>query len=269
MHERFKGLIDIASSVGRALVVVTILWAGAQGQSTSQEHPGQYAPADIVNGSRLYGEQCATCHGPTGNAVGGVDLRRGRFRTAASDEDLKRVIASGIPDTAMPAFKLNAAELTGIVAFIRSGLDVNGRAAVIGDPRRGRGLFDGKGQCASCHRVNAAGPVGIAPDLSDVGSARTALSLHQSLVDPSSVMMPINRPVRLVTQKGQTIRGRRLNEDTYSVQLINEQGRLQTFLKADLREYEIVQVSPMPSYSKTLTPDEIADLVAYLLSLRG
>jgi mono/diheme cytochrome c family protein len=82
-------------------------------------------------------------------------------------------------------------------------------------------------------------------------------------------MMPINRPVRLVTQKGQTIRGRRLNEDTYSVQLINEQGRLQTFLKADLREYEIVQVSPMPSYSKTLTPDEIADLVAYLLSLRG
>jgi hypothetical protein len=51
--------------------------------------------------------------------------------------------------------------------------------------------------------------------------------------------------------------------------LINEQGRLQTVAKADLREYEIVQVSPMPSYRGKLTSEEIADLVAYLQSLRG
>jgi putative heme-binding domain-containing protein len=258
-------------SSARAVVAVAILGAGAQGlaQSTSQEHPGQYAPADIVNGSRLYGEQCASCHGPTGNAVGTVDLRRGRFRTAASDEDVKRVIASGFPNAGMPAFKFTAAELTGIVAYLRSGLDVNARAMVIGDSGRGRALFAGKGQCSSCHRVQGVGPAGIAPDLTDVGSARTSLSLHQSLLDPSSVMMPINRPVRLVTRSGQTIRGRRLNEDTYSIQLINEQGRLQSVAKADLREYEILQVSPMPSYKATLTTDEIADLLAYLLSLRG
>ena len=39
-------------------------------------------------------------------------------------------------------------------------------------------------------------------------------------------MLPINRPVRIVTRDGKTIRGRRLNEDTFTVQIIDEQERL-------------------------------------------
>jgi putative heme-binding domain-containing protein len=235
----------------------------------NEEHPGQYPQADIVNGSRLYGEQCVTCHGATGNAVGNVDLRRGRFRNASSDEDLKKVIASGVPNTAMPAFKLSDAELNGLVAYIRSGLDVKARALMVGNADRGKALFSGKGQCTSCHRVNGEGAIGPAPDLSDVAASRTAQSLHQSLVDPTSAMMPINRPVRIVTRTGQTIRGRRLNEDTYSIQVINEKGTLQSVLKSDVKEYEIIKASPMPSYRDKLTSGEIADLVAYLQSLRG
>jgi hypothetical protein len=84
-----------------------------------------------------------------------------------------------------------------------------------------------------------------------------------------SQMMPINRPVRIVTRDGRTIRGRRLNEDTYTVQLIDDQERLVSLVKADLREYTILTVSPMPSYKDKLTPDELADVVAYLLSLKG
>ena len=82
-------------------------------------------------------------------------------------------------------------------------------------------------------------------------------------------MWPINRPVRVVTRDGRTIRGRRLNEDTYTVQIIDEQERLVSLVKADLREYELGKTSPMPSVAKTFSGDEIADLVAYLLSLRG
>jgi mono/diheme cytochrome c family protein len=82
-------------------------------------------------------------------------------------------------------------------------------------------------------------------------------------------MWPINRPVRAVTRDGRTIRGRRLNEDTYTVQIIDEQERLVSLVKADLREYELGKTSPMPSVAKTFSGDEIADLVAYLLSLRG
>ena len=39
--------------------------------------------------------------------------------------------------------------------------------------------------------------------------------------------------------------------------------------KADLRDYEVGKTSPMPPASKILTPDEISDVLAYLLSLKG
>jgi hypothetical protein len=68
----------------------------------------------------------------------------------------------------------------------------------------------------------------VAPDLSDVGVARPAAAIHGSIVDPSSRMMPINRPVRIVMKDGTTITGRRLNEDTYTVQLIDEKERLRS-----------------------------------------
>jgi hypothetical protein len=82
-------------------------------------------------------------------------------------------------------------------------------------------------------------------------------------------MMPINRPVRIVTRDGRTIRGRRLNEDTYTVQLIDEQERLVSLDKTDIRELELAKTSPMPPATNTLSNDELADLVGYLVSLRG
>ncbi len=42
-----------------------------------------------------------------------------------------------------------------------------------------------------------------------------------------------------------------------------------SLVKADLAEYELARTSPMPSFAGTLTADEQADLVAYLLSLKG
>ena len=82
-------------------------------------------------------------------------------------------------------------------------------------------------------------------------------------------MMPINRPVRAVTKDGKVVNGRRLNEDTYTVQLIDEQEKLVSLTKADLREYTILTTSPMPSYKDRLSENELADVVAYLLSLKG
>jgi hypothetical protein len=81
-------------------------------------------------------------------------------------------------------------------------------------------------------------------------------------------MLPLNRPIHVVTGDGRVIAGRRLNEDTYTVQLADEEGRLLSFAKSDLREYKILTTSPMPSYRDTLTQDEIADVFAYLLSLK-
>jgi putative heme-binding domain-containing protein len=109
----------------------------------------------------------------------------------------------------------------------------------------------------------------VAPNLSDIGSLRSPGSLQRSLLDPSSQMMPINRPVRLVKKDGTIINGRRLNEDTYSIQLLDDKERLHSVLKADLKEFTISKTSPMPSYKATLSSDEIADVLGYLLSLKG
>ena len=82
-------------------------------------------------------------------------------------------------------------------------------------------------------------------------------------------MLPINRPVRIVTRDGRTIRGRRMNEDTFSVQVIDENERLVSIEKSELKEFDKAAASPMPSVAGKLSGDEIADLIAYLLSLKG
>ena len=258
----------------RLLLSVAVLGSALVGsplvaaQNPAPAHPGEYAPADIAYGSRLYDAQCTTCHGANGDGVGGVDLRSGKFRNAVTDQDLTRVIMTGIPGTGMQAFKFDPSEITGIVAYLRNMNSFDRGSVKTGDAMRGRTVVEGKGDCTRCHRVDGQGSR-IAPDLSDIGVARSAGSLLRSLTDPTSQMMPINRPVRIVTRDGRVINGRRLNEDTYTVQLIDDQEKLVSLTKADLREYTIVTVSPMPSYRDRLTPDEIADVVAYLLSLKG
>jgi putative heme-binding domain-containing protein len=109
----------------------------------------------------------------------------------------------------------------------------------------------------------------VGPNLSDIGSLRSPASLQRSLVDPSSQMMPINRPVRAVKKDGTVITGRRLNEDTYSVQIMDDRERLQSVLKSDLKEFTIIKTSPMPSFAQTFSAEERADVIAYLLSLKG
>ena len=248
----------------RSLVPFLFLLAWATA-APAQDH--QYSSADIEVGVTVYGAQCALCHGPNGDLVSGVNLRLGRFRRVVTDDDLAQVFARGIPP-AMPSFTFSAAETTGLIAFIRAGFDPGGSAVKVGNIDRGKGLFAGKAACTGCHRVNGAGPR-AAPDLTDIGALRTPAALQRSLLDPTRAMLPINRPATIVTTTGATIRGRRVNEDTFSVQLVDDKERLVTVVKKDIKAMTLAKQSPMPSVASTLSPDEVADLVAYLLSLRG
>ena len=248
--------------------VLGLALASAPSVSAQTSPAGDYTAADIAYGGRLYDAQCTTCHGANGDAVGGVNLRSGTFRNAITDQDLARVITNGIQGTGMQAFKFDAAELAGIIAYVRNMNSFDRGSARLGDADRGRTLFNGKGGCTRCHRVLGQGSR-VAPDLSDIGATRSAGSLLRSLTDPNSQMMPINRPVRAVRRDGTVVNGRRLNEDTYTVQLIDDQENLVSLTKSDLREYTILTVSPMPSFKDKFDPDELADVVAYLLSLKG
>ena len=237
------------------------------GRVNAQQQTGQYEQADIEYGLVVYRAQCATCHGDNGDGVPGVDLRSGQLRHAATDRELRRVISDGIPGTGMPPFNLDPAESAGIMAYLRN-MNFEADAVALGNTARGRTVFEGKGECARCHRVKGQGPR-LAPELTAIGAMRAPSALQRSLLDPTGSMRPINRPVVVVTRDGERVTGRRLNEDTYTVQLIDGQERLRSFDKADLREYTILTESPMPSYEDRLSPQELADLLAYLISLKG
>ncbi len=247
------------------MFVALLLAAG--GRFAAQDHVGQYSQPDINYGMRVYGETCISCHG-NGDAVPGVDLRTGQFRSAESDQELMFLIRRGIPDTAMPPGDYTQAELTGLVAYLRTMGDLDLSDVAMGDAGRGRTIYAGKGDCARCHRIGGEGSH-VAPNLSSIGAIRTAGALATSLVDPTEAMVPLNRPVRAVTRDGTLYTGRRLNEDTYTVQLIDQNERLVSLVKDDLREFTVLTASSMPSYEDTLTEQERADVLAYLLSLRG
>jgi putative heme-binding domain-containing protein len=168
----------------------------------------------------------------------------------------------------MVATSYTESEITALVAFVRNIGNVDLGNLQGGDPVRGRALFDGKGQCASCHRVFGRGPR-AAPDLSNIGAIRSAAQLERSLLGTEGGLIPINKPVRIVTRDGTVINGRRLNEDRYTVQVVDERERLLSLTKSSLREYAVLDAPVMPSYEQYLSEDERADVLAYLLGLKG
>jgi putative heme-binding domain-containing protein len=253
-------------AIGFVWTMALVLGAGSR--LRAQGGPPKYPPTDIQYGSRIYAAQCSVCHGATGDTIAGVNLRTGPIRRATTDNELRNLITTGITGTAMPSFKFTPSELTMIVAYVRNMRDFDARSVAIGDADRGRTVFEGSGKCTTCHRVNGKGPR-VAPDLSDIGAVRSADALQRSVVDPNGNIVPANRYVRAVTRDGKTITGHRLNEDTYTVQLIDEQEHLVSLTKADLREYTVIMTSPMPAYASTLRAEEVADVVAYLVSLKG
>jgi putative heme-binding domain-containing protein len=258
-------IIDLAVL---AVVLATLGSTAAALQQGPQLHDSQYPDVDIAHGAGLFTARCAPCHGAQGDAIGGVNLRSGTFRNAITDRDLAGFIRAGSPAAGMPPFALDDTDMAGIIAYLRNMNSFDAATVKTGNVVRGRAVFEGKGACTKCHRVGRVGSH-AGPNLTDIGSVRSAGSLQRSLIEPTSQMMPVNRPVRLVTKDGTVINGRRLNEDTYSIQVMDDREQLHSVIKTDLREFTIVKTSPMPSYKDTLSSEELADLLGFLLSLKG
>jgi putative heme-binding domain-containing protein len=244
--------------------VLAIAWTASASRSTAlAQHE---TAADLLDGERAYRSSCANCHGPDGDLIAGIHLGRGQFRRPMSDQDLIRIIRTGIPNTPMPATNMTEEQASKIVAYLRSLAATTPPGALVGDSTRGKNVFEGKGACTGCHRVNGSGSR-VGPDLSRVGELRRATEIEQSIVDPAATVLGTNRSYRVVTADGATVTGRLLSHDTFTVQMIDTQERLRSFVKADLREHGFAP-SPMPSYRDRLTPQEIADVVSYLVTLK-
>ena len=228
----------------------------------------EYTPTEAEIGKGLFLNNCVYCHGPDGDQVPGIDLGHGKFKRAKTDEDLMNIIRNGIDGTGMPAQNLNDRLLPLIVAYLRSLSAEPAGGPATGDANRGKLVFEGKGGCLNCHRVRSQGSY-AGPNLTDIAGLRRSADLRRSILEPQSDLLPQNRYFKLVMKNGNTMTGRIYNQDTFSVQVLDNQQKLRTISRTDLKEFSLVKSSPMSSYKDKLSSQELNDVVAYLASLKG
>ncbi len=254
--------------IGRTMKTLKLLFLVLGGIALTGLKPAvaQHETAsDLVSGENAFRQFCANCHGPDGDLIAQVDLGHNNFRQPYTDAQLVGIILNGIPGTPMPATPRVTEEQAGmLVAWLRS-LGQK-EAYLAGDVARGQALFAGRGECMDCHMVNGAGSV-LGPDLSSIALVRSSDELRNSLLAPADVVQPNNRFYTVVTRSGEEVTGRLLNHDAFSVQLLDAKERLRYFDKSNLNDFGFSEPG-MPALGADFSEQDVADLVAYMASLR-
>jgi cytochrome c oxidase cbb3-type subunit 3 len=254
---------------GGVLLLLLIGILPASAQSTTE----------LQKGKQLFLGMCSRCHGVEGGGGEGPNLSRPVLSRAADDEALTAVIRDGIPDRGMPKLRrFTDAELHAMVIYIRS-LSQNTAVALTGNPEKGKAVYQRLG-CSSCHIVDGEGG-NLGPELTGIGAHRAPDYLRQAIVDPAATLprgvmaFPghgFNEflPVRVVTRDGKEVRGLRVNEDSFTIQVRDAGNQLYSFRKTDLKQLDKqMGQSLMPSYKSKTSGPELDDLIAYLSALGG
>ena len=249
------------------LLVCLALFATASIARAQQEVENPFTSAqDVSVGMKTFRSHCTTCHGRSGLGDRGPNLTLGSFRNAIDDPAMFRVVRRGIPNTDMPGLYNSDKSIWQIVAYIRTLAQGQGSEPLSGDPINGERIFYTQEDCAQCHTVNMKGGGG-APDLSNIGWQRSLAYLRRSLTEPNANVEPEWWGIRVTQTTGEITSGWRLDEDTFSIRLLDPDRNLLSFNKGELLAFERLADSPMASYEDILSEQEMDDLVAYLHSL--
>jgi putative heme-binding domain-containing protein len=205
------------------------------------------------------------CHGQDGTAGDrGPALAARRRYLRTSERDLFDAIKQGIAGTLMPASPMPDADVSKVVAYIRSLRATAIDTPAEGDVENGGRIFESKGRCRECHMLNGRGGL-LGPDLSNIAGERSLRFLQDSLTTAKAHIPHGYQPVRVLTTDGRSVRGVVKNEHNFSLQLLDADGKLHLLSRDEVREIEYGKQSLMPSnYDKTLTATELRDLLAFL-----
>ncbi len=262
-----KGRDALFASV---LLLLPAALASAQGAATAAPSTRRAASAtqDVASGKLIFDAQCAWCHGAGGEGGTGPNLHT-RLRHATDLKSIVEIISNGIPGTEMPSFRspLTERNIRQAAIYVQS-LGHLKAAPLAGNAQHGAAVYESSG-CASCHVVTGRGGI-VGPDLTSVGALRGSAYLREAIVTPAAAHPAGYLVVRAVLARGGEIRGIRLNEDVFWIQLRDAGGTLHVLQKSELSAVDRqVDASLMPSYATRITGSDLDDLVAYLSTLRG
>ena len=182
MSRRLVGLLVVST----AAAVLGCDWF--PGRPTPEERP--VLPSEVKDFATLFGDNCAGCHGADGRMGAARPMNDPLYYAAVTDDELRTVITSGVPDTAMPAFGLSeggtltADQITALIDEMRKrwGTPLDGvkpppyRSTGNGDVARGEVAYEKF--CARCHGEGGRGGEGRG---SIVDSSYLALVSDQAL----------------------------------------------------------------------------------------
>ena len=244
--------------MSRKVLILMLALSAAQAQLPKDA-------ASLAAGKKLYEYHCAFCHGQ-GDDGFAANLVSPHLPHAPTDNALFNTIKNGIPGTDMAAsLGMTDKEVWQVAAFVR-GLGRTSPQKVPGDAAKGAAAF--KTRCSGCHMVNGSGGR-MGPDLSDVGAKRSPANLRTSILDANASIVPGWAMARVTLAGGSRVSGVKINEDQFSVMIREGNGKIHHIAKADAKQIDVDSKSSMPSYQGVIPDGELADLVAYLFSLRG
>jgi cytochrome c oxidase cbb3-type subunit 3 len=255
------------------VLVLAALWAAhglAAWSQAPQQDPRQKAAKPVSSpGKQTFTSTCANCHGLDGR--GGErapSIAENPKVQRLSDAQIAHIIENGIPGTAMPAFHaLETSDVKAVVTYLRTLQGTKQTAKLPGDPVRGERIFFGKAGCSSCHMVTGKGGF-IASDLSGYASTHPVEQIRSAITNPAPGSNQQARLVTATTRDGTKVVGRVRNEDNFSLQLQALDGSFYFVAKSDIEGLEYNSQTLMPSdYGSTLNPDELNDVVSYLMKL--
>lgn len=260
----------ISSSRSQSGLVLAAMWAAscfAAAPQTQQQSPRKSANQASTRGKQTFSSTCATCHGLDGRgAERGPNIAENPKVQRLSDSQIAHIIENGVPGTGMPAFRsLEISDVKAVATYLRTLQGAKQTVKLPGDPGRGETIFLGKAGCSGCHMVAGKGGF-IASDLSSYARTHTVEQIQSAITTPAPAT---DRQARLVTatlRGGEKIIGRIRNEDNFSLQLQTLDGTFHFVTKSDLEGLEFNSRGLMPAdLGSTLTPDELNDLVSYLI----
>jgi cytochrome c oxidase cbb3-type subunit III len=238
------------------------------------------APDSVAaaRGQKLFGSNCAFCHGIKATGAQGPDLVRSALVLHDEKGELiAPVVLNGRPDKGMPSFpSFTQAQIYDIAEFLHSRVEAVANRGlytvqdvVTGNVQKGQAYFNGAGQCNTCHS-----PTG---DLAHVASKFQAADLQAAFLYPASITAfhtdatQASTPtlVTVTLPSGASISGTLKRLDDFNVSMYDQSGAYHSWsrstgLKVDVKDPLAAHRALLEKY----TDEDMHNLLAYLVTLK-